>query len=97
MTLARHALRVFIALLLLATGVAKLLNKRVLESAGPKALPIHFLRDVSREDSAKAWAHCIEANRSAPCWMARRLEAHLLPHPMLPERLPERLPQGPML
>ena len=96
MTRARHALRVFIALLLLATGVAKLLDKPVLESAGPKVLPMHFLRDVSREDSVKARAHYIEANCGAPCWVARRLEAHLLPHSMLPERLPQRLPQGPL-
>jgi hypothetical protein len=40
---------------------------KLLDSNAPRVVHMKMLRDVSREDSAKAWVHYLEANCTAPC------------------------------
>lgn len=50
----------------------------VLDASTPRLLEMHFVREVSRDDSVKAWRHYLAANCPPPCVLAPASEARFL-------------------
>jgi Chalcone isomerase-like len=58
-------IHVYVAALYLAEREAN--QDAILQSIKPRVLHMKMLRDVSREDSGKAWRHYLNENCKAPC------------------------------